>query len=189
MKRDVDTDERHGDADKGGESDRALVILDMTREGCRGSADLERAVADIGRFVLGELRYFRERGRLVVFASSTATASSSSSILPGIRPRSDEIVLTTATSSAFAGTDLDTILQRMHIARVTLVGIETHTTVLATADDAARRGYGVVVPETCVAAADPVVHAAALRRLRATSTTGQLSAGAAPRSPRPDASV
>ena len=143
------------------ESDRALIVLDMTLDRFRGSNALDGAAA-IVRYVQGELRYFRERGRMVVFANDEA----SSVVIQELTPRSDERVLKKPSPSAFFGTDLDTQLQRGHVRRVTLVGLETHTAVLLTASDALARGYEVVVPDPCVFARDAAAHTASLALLR-----------------------
>jgi nicotinamidase-related amidase len=161
--------EEHGDDDGApapgrnapGESDRALIVLDMTLDRFRGSGALEGATS-IVRFVQGELRYFRERGRTVVFANE----ETSSVVIQELTPRSDERVLKKPSPSAFFATDLDAQLQRRRIRRVTLVGLETHTAVLLTAADALARGYEVVVPDPCVFARDADAHRSALALLR-----------------------
>lgn len=149
-------------SDRAAESDRALVVLDMTLDRFHGPAAVAGAAA-IVRFVQGELRYFRERGRPVVFASGGGPQSL---IIQELTPRSDEVVFKKPGPSAFYGTSLDTALQALGVRRVTLVGLETHTAVLLTAADAMARGYEVVVPDPCVCAGDPDAHAAAIALLR-----------------------
>jgi nicotinamidase-related amidase len=144
-----------------GESDRALLVLDMTLDRFRGPRSIDGAGA-IVRFVQGELRYFRERGRVVVFAHDEGA----SSVIQELTPRSDERVLKKPAPSAFYGTELELLLQKKRIRRLTLVGLETHTTILLTAADALARGYEVVVPDPCVLARDLDAHRAALRLLR-----------------------
>jgi nicotinamidase-related amidase len=151
-----------GVSDRTGESDRALVVLDMTLDRFHGPAAVAGA-ASIVRFVQGELRYFRERGRPVVFACGDKTDSL---VIQELTPRSDEIVFKKPGPSAFFGTSLDTALRSQGVRRVTLVGLETHTAVLLTAADAMARGYEVVVPDPCVCAHDPEAHGAALALLR-----------------------
>lgn len=144
-----------------GESDRALIVLDMTLDRFRGEDSLEGAAA-IVRFVQGELRYFRERGRMVLFANDERAQV----VIQELTPRSDERVLKKTSPSAFFGTDLDVHLQAGRVRRITLVGLETHTAVMLTAADALARGYEVVVPDPCVFARDAAAHAAALALLR-----------------------
>jgi len=183
MKDDDDTDARRTAVDKvgdvsGGESDRALLILDMGLACVRGS-DAVVGAEHLVRFIQGELRYFRERGRLVIFANTNVDNRGVDVVIPELTPRSDEIRLSLSAPSAFFGTDLDRLLQKHHVRRLTLVGVETHTAVLLTGGDALARGYDVVVPEPCVCANDVVAHEAALRLLRTSwpqRSTAQMSA-------------
>lgn len=153
------------DADKlgPGESDRALLILDMTLDRFRGP-DAVPGAHDIVRFVQGELRYFRERARPVVFALQAAEKETP--VIQELTPRTDEHVLRKPSPSAFFGTDLFELLCRQRVRRLTIVGLETHTSVLLTAADALSHGLEVVVPDPCVAARDFEAHRFALRLLR-----------------------
>src|SRR5688572_9781165 len=121
---------------------------------------------NIVRYVQGELRYFRERGRPIVFALTTTDFTNAPEILPELTPRSDERVLLKTAPSAFFDTDLGDSLQQQRVRRLTIVGLETHTSVLLTAADAVARGFQVVVPDPCVCAANPDDHRFALRQIR-----------------------
>ena len=143
------------------ESDRALVVLDMTLDRFRGDRTVPGA-AGIVRYVQGELRYFRERGRPIVFANDVLAAP----VIQELTPRSDEPVLKKTAPSAFFRTELEAHLTRHRVRRVTIVGLETHTAVLLTAADALSRDLEVVIPEPCVVAGDQHNHTAALRLLR-----------------------
>ena len=149
------------DARASGESDRALVVLDMTLDRFRGPAAVVGAPS-IVRFVAGELRYFRERGRMVIFAGTERGGV----FIQELTPRSDDLCLTKPAPSAFFRTTLDAGLRRRGVRRVTLVGLETHTSVLLTAADAYSLGYEVVVPDPCVCAGNADAHAHALALLR-----------------------
>lgn len=148
-----------------GESDRALLILDMTADHVTGPNAVPGAAA-IVRFVQGELRYFRERGRPVVFAATAPDLADPPTILTELTPRSDERVLFKAAPSAFFDTDLGEVLRAQRVRRLTLVGLETHTSVLLSAADAVARGLQVVVPEPCVCARNADDHRFALRQIR-----------------------
>ncbi|RKO99572.1 hypothetical protein CXG81DRAFT_27667 [Caulochytrium protostelioides] len=63
--------------------------------------------------------------------------------------------------SAFEGTDLAARLDAAGVRRVVVVGLATDFCVLATARDARRHGYGVVVLRDLVRAVDPAAGAAA----------------------------
>ncbi len=169
------------------ESDRSLVLLDVTTDFITGPDAAPNAVG-IVRYVAGELRYFRERGRPIIFACTqtspgqTALAAELLSppkigdinrsppkvgeILTELTPRSDERVLFKPAPSAFFRTDLHEILLQHGVRRLTLVGTETHTSILLTAADAVARGFEVVVPEPCVCARSQDDHRFALRQIR-----------------------
>jgi len=87
-------------------------------------------------------------------------------ILTELTPRSDERVLFKAAPSAFFDTDLGEVLKAQRVRRLTLVGLETHTSVLLSAADAVARGLQVVVPEPCVCARNADDHRFALRQIR-----------------------
>ena len=145
------------------ESDRALLILDMVADRVAAAGPLATTIV---RYVQGELRYFRERGRPVIFACTAPDLDEPPQIIQELTPRSDERVMWKSAPSAFFDTDLGETLKELEIARLTLVGLETHTSVLLTAADAVARGFQVVVPDPCVCAADPDDHKFALRQIR-----------------------
>ena len=147
------------------ESDRALLILDMLADRVTGPSAVPGAAA-IVRFVHGELRYFRERGRLVLFACTAFDLADPPAILQELTPRTDERVMWKNAPSAFFDTDLDASLRELKVRRLTLVGLETHTSVLFTAADAVARGLQVVVPDPCVCSSSPEDHRFALRQIR-----------------------
>lgn len=151
------------------ESDRALLVLDMTTDRVAGPAAIPGAT-QIVRYVQGELRYFRERGRPVIFSCTssrtTADLEKPPELLADLWPRSDERVLYKSVPSAFFDTDLAATLRALHVRRLTLVGTETNTSILMTAADAMAHGFEVVVPDPCVCARDPQDHKWALRQIR-----------------------
>lgn len=119
---------------------------------------------DLIRYIRGELRYFRERGRPVIFACGERP-DGKAAVIPELTPRTGETVLIRHTPSAFYGTGLDASLPE-GVHRLTLAGVETHTSILLTAGDAYARGFHVVVPEPCACAADPADHEYAMRLIR-----------------------
>lgn len=141
-------------------SDRALIIIDMTPDKV---SEVPHA-RDLIRYIRGELRYFRERGRPVIFACGER-GDGKPGVIPELTPRTGETVVFRHTPSVFFGTKLDEILPP-EVRRLTLTGIETHTSILLSAGDAFARGFQVVVPEPCVCAKDPADHAFAMRLIR-----------------------
>jgi nicotinamidase-related amidase len=149
-------------------SDRALLVLDMHDAWVQGPSAIPGA-DELLPYIKGELTYFRERSRPVFFAVQT---SEESPLVRELTPRPREVVLERDAPSAFYGTDLEAQLKEANVARLTLVGLETCTSVLLTAADALARGFRVTVPDPCVAARNPDDHRAALRLIREVWTPG-----------------
>lgn len=159
-------------------------MLDLThdRVATDGAWPVPKAAA-VARFVAGELTYFRERGRPVVHCVTVFDPACDSATTgvprhnvrgtPGAvfadacAPRPGEIVVEKRANSAFFGTTLWEQLIDFGVDQITIAGLETHTSVLASALDATARGLRVSVPDTCVTASDPVLHDAALRLIQA----------------------
>jgi nicotinamidase-related amidase len=137
------------------ESNRALLVLGVSLQRFRGD-DAERFQAAL-RYIQGEVRYFRERGRLVVFAHEGGMVP-----VADLTPRSDEPSIEVLHPSAFFNTSLESLLRARNVARLSIVGFDTHVGVLLSAADAAQRGFEVIVPEPCVASSNPTAHQLAL---------------------------
>jgi nicotinamidase-related amidase len=144
--------------------ERALVVIDMTPRLVYGEGGPAVAGAkDLIRFIQGELRYFRERDRAVVFVLSQDAGDS---IIPELTPRAGEPILHKPSHSCFFGTSLEDDLRARGAGRVTLVGVGTADNVLISAADAHARGFGVSVPDPCVCDIDDDAHAMALKLIR-----------------------
>jgi nicotinamidase-related amidase len=147
-------------------SDRALVIVDLVPSLVAGPVP-PAGVADVLRYVQGELRYFRERDRLVVFSVAQVLAvEDSGPTVKELTPRTHEVVVSRPSPSVFSTPMLHERFQEAGVKRVTLVGIGTAGVIAASAIDALTRGYRVTVPDPCVC--DFVVedHRAALHLIR-----------------------
>ncbi|MGF1725680.1 cysteine hydrolase family protein [Photobacterium nomapromontoriensis] len=67
-----------------------------------------------------------------------------------VAPAADEIVVTKHFPNSFWQTELDAILKRNNISKITLVGMMTHMCVSATARAAMERGYQIaIVSDAC----------------------------------------
>ena len=149
------------------ESDRALLVVDMTVERISPHQPLAVPGAEgLIRYVQGEVRYFRERGRPVIFACTVDGTGVVPTVIQELTPRTGERVIYKRAFSAFHDTDLAEILQSVGARRLTLTGVETNTSILLTAADALSRGLHVVVPEPCTCARDPDDQRFALRQIR-----------------------
>lgn len=154
-------------------SERAIIILDMINEFAHIEGKrYEAATLDIIPYVQGELQYFRERMRPVVFCNTHAGENPSElsdasrfdrEVIQALSPRTGEICLKKSRPNAFFGTELSNTLHGLKVRKLTIVGAFSHTSVLVTAAAAIDHGFSVVVPETCVCAGNVQDHAAALR--------------------------
>ena len=105
----------------------------------------------------------RRRGREEVALASTTDESGHMAIKgepayeihPRVAPRTGELVLDKNTSSAFHSTPVDLYLRNMQIETVVLTGVASDQCVLATAIDAADRGFHVIIASDAVANLDP----------------------------------
>ena len=153
-------------------SERAIIILDMINKFAHveGSCFTEASV-DVIPFLQGEVQYFRERMRPVIFGNTGATAPAiltereqfDQQVIQPLSPRNGELLVRKTRPNAFFQTELLDILLNLKIRNLTIVGAFSHTSVLMTAASALDCGFSVVVPETCVYSQDPEDHAAALR--------------------------
>ncbi len=175
-----------GPSERHSKRGRALLLFDLTRDRVEADGAWPLPGAEqIHRFIEGELAYFRERDRPVFhlvtrFDSDeelhdpslprfNLRGSPGAEFSAAFTPRPGEPVIEKPVDSALSGTDLAKRLAEMDVAQITLVGIETHSAVLATAIEAGSQGFHVIVPDTCVASRSDELNQAALRLLRDTT--------------------
>ncbi len=152
-------------------SERAIVVLDMINDMAHPEGrNYAASTTDIIPFLQGELQYFRERMRPVIFCNTVIAASAKpltvdfpERVIQALSPRTGEICVTKTRPNAFFDTNLLQVLTGLKVKNITIVGAFSHTSVITTAASARDHGFSVVVPETCVCASDPLDHQAALR--------------------------
>jgi nicotinamidase-related amidase len=86
-------------------------------------------------------------------------------IHPAIAPAPGEVVISKRRVSAFAGSDLDMVLQAGGVDRLVLAGIATSGVVLSTLRQAADLDYGLTVLADGCLDADPEVHRVLLEKV------------------------
>ena len=67
---------------------------------------------------------------------------------------------------AFFGTQFDGFLRQKNVHHVGLVGLETHTSILFTAEELRNRGFEVTVVEPCTASREEELHGFAISLMR-----------------------
>jgi biuret amidohydrolase len=88
--------------------------------------------------------------------------------MPGLKELGDYVVNTKKRYDCFVATDLDFMLRRREINTLLITGINTSSSVLATAIRANVLDYAPIIIEDCVDTMDgPAVHDAAIACLRA----------------------
>lgn len=105
----------------------------------------------------------RRRGREAAALAATGEASGHMAVKGDaayeidrrVAPRLGEMILDKNTSSAFHSTPIDLYLRNMHIDTLILTGVAADQCVLATAIDAADRGFHVIVAADACANLDP----------------------------------
>lgn len=154
---------------KRSKSGTALLILDMISEyrypdGNRIARSARKAAPNIAR-----LRERAHAARIpVIYANDTAGKwesdqksfvdrcmqpdSRGREIVQLLAPTPEDYFMFKPRHSAFFGTPLHTLLQRLKIARVIATGITSHQCVLFTAMDAHVREFELIIPADCIGA-------------------------------------
>lgn len=99
----------------------------------------------------------------------------------GLEAKPEDIeIIRTSGIIAFNGTSLDAILRRMNVSTVVLTGVSSNLAMPGNMMTASDLGYTVVIPEDCIAAADPDTHEVIveqqLRMLSRISTAEEVTA-------------
>jgi nicotinamidase-related amidase len=164
-------------------SERAILVVDMINRFAHASGpEYVEGVAEILPFILGELQYFRERMRPVIFCNTQgggflggeSAQQNVQQVITIMSPRAQEICIDKSRPNSFFNTDLASILSSMNVVGLTIVGVMSHTSILLTAAAALDYGFVPAVPETCISAPKSTDHQAALKILYRWQTIEQM---------------
>ncbi len=108
------------------------------------------------------------RQKLGLNVDTTIAGSDGEKIVSELSPRAGDPVIRKHRLNAFAGTDLQMVLQIRGIETLIITGVATHGCVTGTSYAAQGLNYYVVLVEDCVASWQPDLHEAALHVLRNT---------------------
>ncbi|MEM1508398.1 MAG: isochorismatase family cysteine hydrolase [Thermofilaceae archaeon] len=159
----------------------ALLIIDMLEEFVRGRLRAEAAEAIVPN--IRKLADFsRSRGIPVIYAVDrhyqgidkelelwgphALKGSPKSKVIRELEPFNSDYIVYKRRYDAFFGTDLDILLRELKVKNIIITGIHTHICVQQTAVSAFYRGYDVIVPVDCVAAASRDWHERGLEYMR-----------------------
>ncbi|MCX8181253.1 MAG: cysteine hydrolase [Thermofilaceae archaeon] len=160
----------------------ALLIIDMLEEFVRGRLKAEAAEAIIPN-IRKILQFARIRKIPVIFTVDThypvidkelelwgphaLKGSPEASVVEELKPLDNEFIVSKRRYDAFFETDLDLLLRELKVDALILTGIHTHICVQQTAAGAFYRGFKVVLPIDCVAAATREWHERGIEYMRA----------------------
>lgn len=91
-------------------------------------------------------------------SSHAIVGSSDIEIIEALKPY-PKFMINTSRYNSFYRTPLESELRKIKVERVYIVGVETHTNILFTAEELRNMGYEVTVYEPLVAACDSYMHA------------------------------
>lgn len=159
----------------------ALIIVDMLEEFVRGRLRAEAAeaiVPNIAR-LLRFARCFRipviyavdnhypgVDAELRLWGPHAIRGSPEARVVEELKPEEGDYIVPKRRYDAFFETDLDLLLRELGVDTVILTGIHTHICVQQTAVGAFYRGYRIIVPTDCVAAATKEWHDRGLEYMR-----------------------
>jgi len=155
----------------------ALIVVDL-QVGTLSTPTAHPAAEVLGRAVQ-VIGAFRERGLPVVLGNVTGTPvgrtaygagarefpAEWSALVPELDPQSSDILVTRATWSAFAGTDLNATLRARGVTQLVIVGVATSFGVESTARAGYDLGYSVSVVEDAITDRSADSHAASTTRV------------------------
>ena len=159
----------------------AVIIIDMLEEFVRGRLKAEAAEKIIPS-ILRLLEFARSKGVPIIYTVDShypgidhelklwgphaIRGSKEAEVVKELKPLSKDYVVQKRRYDAFMFTDLDMLLRELGVTSVILAGIHTHICVQNTALGAFYRGYRVIIPHECVAAATEEWHKRGLEYIK-----------------------
>lgn len=161
----------------------ALLVIDMLEDFVRPGASLEvPRTREILPALRRRLSRARRGGELVIYVCDShgkndpefrrmgwpphaVAGTRGAAVVREIAPRAGDVVVEKKTYSGFYRSNLQSVLRRHGIRKVSLSGCVTNICILYTAADAAMRGYDVTVDEAVVAGLEDRTHRFALDQM------------------------
>jgi len=137
-----------------------LIIVDMQNEYLEGPIAVSAAAGAI-RSAQGLLTKARNTGSFIVHIAHKGRAgglfdrnAERGQIIEELAPLPDEVIVEKELPNAFAGTDLQELLQKSGCKDIIIIGFMTHMCVSSTARAAIEFGFRVTVDAQCCATRD-----------------------------------
>lgn len=144
-----------------------VVVVDMLNDFVTGALKCERAKKIIPN-IKSLLSFARKKGASVIYANDAhepdvdkefkiwpphaVAGTKGAEVINELKPLEGDYVVKKQTYSAFYNTNLDSILQKLNVDTIALVGLTTNVCIQHTAADTFFRGYKIIIPEDCVEA-------------------------------------
>ncbi|HEY1959771.1 MAG TPA: isochorismatase family cysteine hydrolase [Polyangiaceae bacterium] len=161
---------------------RALVIVDMINDHLTPGRILEVPRArDIVPALAARIARARAEATPIVYVLDShdpndpdledwgehaVEGSEGAQVWPPLAPTPDDRIVTKPSYSSFFQSDLEKVLEDLHVDTIELTGCSTETQLLATATDALQRGFVVEVPHALQAGTTAEAEEAALKTLQ-----------------------
>ena len=159
---------------------QAVIVIDMINDFVTGKSSFQGAL-DIVPNIKNLIVQARAKEVMVVYVCDAHSpkdpemqvwgehamaGTDGSQVIHELRLDGGELVLPKHTYDFFFDTELDELLKKNDVEEIVLVGVVTDICIQNSAAGAFFRGYKMVVPEDCVAAADKKAHQYALDYMR-----------------------
>lgn len=142
----------------------AVLVIDMIKDFVTGEFENERA-QEITPNISNLLEAARSSDEPIIYVSDShseedpefsiwgehaVSGTEGSEIIPELKPLEGDYTLEKSKYSAFYGTELDSLLEKLDVEEIVLTGVLTHICIQHTAADAFYRDYNVMIPVGCV---------------------------------------
>lgn len=161
---------------------KALLIIDMLNDFVREGAPLEvPGITSIIGPIKREIEKEKEKGNPIIYLCDCHEAgdrefkafpphalrnTEGAKIIEEMKPEGTDLIVLKNTFSSFYKTELEGILERLSVDRLSLTGCVTNICILYTAADAVMRNYKVDVIEDAVTGLDQEDHRFALDQMK-----------------------
>ena len=159
----------------------AVLVIDMLEEFVRGRLKAEAAEAIVPN--IAKLIEFAHKKKIPVihvvdshypevdhefklWGPHAVRGTPEAKVVEELAPGKEDYVVEKRRYDGFVFTDLDALLRELGVDTLILTGIHTHICVQNTALGAFYRGYRIIVPRDCVAAATPEWHERGLEYMK-----------------------
>lgn len=159
---------------------KAIIVVDMINDfvtGKLGSPRAQRIVPNIAKL----LKKAREQGIPIIYLRDAHTPSDremdiwgehamkgteASEIVPELKPQKNDIVIEKRWYSGFVGTELPSVLKKLGVDTLVIVGVSTDICVQNNVGHAYFSGYRTIVPQDCTASIDENAQEQAIKYMK-----------------------